>query len=67
MLDGMGGVFCIDSDIAPLMPEKLQDFSIFESHSGKRSNGVAPYAIDREAATRLWEIIEQMTGVSFPE
>lgn len=66
-LDGMGGVFCVDSDIAPLLPEKLQDFSISENHSGKRSNGVAPYAIDPDAAIRLWKISEQMTGVNFPE
>ncbi|CAN7666780.1 SDR family NAD(P)-dependent oxidoreductase [Caballeronia sp. LjRoot34] len=64
-LAGMGGVFCVDSDIAPLLDVNPENFSVAESQSGKRSNGVAPYAVDRKAAARLWEISEQLTGVRF--
>jgi NAD(P)-dependent dehydrogenase (short-subunit alcohol dehydrogenase family) len=51
-LAGMGGVYCQDVDVAPI----LQD--------GSTSNvGVQPYAIDPEAATRLWTLSEDLTGV----
>ncbi|PXW28706.1 SDR family NAD(P)-dependent oxidoreductase [Paraburkholderia caballeronis] len=66
-LDGMGGVFCVDSDIAPLLDANPTDFSIAENQSGKRSNGVAPFAADRDAAARLWEVSERLTGVRFPD
>jgi NAD(P)-dependent dehydrogenase (short-subunit alcohol dehydrogenase family) len=62
-LTGMGGVFCVDSDIAPLMRVDPENFSVSESHSGERDNGVAPYAVDSQAAQRLWDLSEQMTGV----
>ncbi len=64
-LNGMGGVFCVNSNIAPLMQVQPENFTISESHSGKRDNGVAPYAVDRDAAARLWDISEEMTGVRF--
>lgn len=63
-LDDMGGVFCVDSDIAPLVRADPQSFSVTESHSGRRDNGVARYAVDAQAAERLWAISEQMTGAS---
>jgi NAD(P)-dependent dehydrogenase (short-subunit alcohol dehydrogenase family) len=51
-LAGMGGVYCQDVDVAPI----LQD--------GSASNvGVQPYAIDPAAATRLWTLSEELTGV----
>lgn len=58
-LDGMGGVFCIDSDIA-----EVED--IDAATDGRRARGVAPYAIDPVAATRLWELSEAMAGVGLP-
>lgn len=64
-LHGMGGVFCVDSDIAPLLDVNPEGFSVAESQSGKRNNGVAPYAVDRESAARLWEISERLTGIRF--
>jgi hypothetical protein len=64
-LNGMGGVFCVDSEIAPLMRVDPENFSVSESHSGERDNGVAPYAVDHQAAERLWVLSEQMTGTSF--
>lgn len=48
LLEGMGGLYLEDCDIAPV-------------HSGDAGRkGVAPYAIDPALATRLWEMSEQM-------
>lgn len=45
LLDGLGGVYCENCDIAPIAPEGDQ--------------GVRPYAIDPSSATRLWEWSER--------
>ncbi|HEY8966567.1 MAG TPA: oxidoreductase [Candidatus Methylacidiphilales bacterium] len=53
-LDGMGGVYCQDCEIAvPSAGEGLRD-------------GVHPWAVDPEAAKRLWRLSEELTGVAFP-
>lgn len=55
LLDGMGGVYCEDCDIAaPTDPE-----SPFA-----RYIGVDPHAIDRSDAARLWELSAELTGVN---
>lgn len=64
-LDDMGGVFCADSDIAPLMSAAPKGFSIAAAHAGARDISVAPYAVDRDAAAHLWDLSEQMTGLRF--
>jgi hypothetical protein len=51
-LTGMGGVYCQDVEIAPILPP--------ESSSNV---GVRPYAIDPKAAQRLWTLSEELTGV----
>jgi hypothetical protein len=51
-LAGMGGVYCQDVDVAPILPD--------DSDSNV---GVRPYAIDPEAAERLWALSEELTGV----
>ena len=53
-LDGMGGVYCEDCDIAELVPE--------DSGAGP---GVRPHAIDPEKATTLWRLGEAATGVHY--
>jgi NAD(P)-dependent dehydrogenase (short-subunit alcohol dehydrogenase family) len=53
-LDGMGGVYCEDCDIAPL------------AVSENEKAGVRPWAVDPELARRLWTMSEQLTGVRFP-
>lgn len=53
-LAGMGGVYCEDVDIAALRPPDT---------TGDR--GVMPWAIDPEAAERLWTLSEALTGVQF--
>jgi len=55
-LAGMGGVFCLDSDIAAVDAGEV-------SQDGRRVYGVAPYAIDPEAARRLWEMSESLMGI----
>jgi NAD(P)-dependent dehydrogenase (short-subunit alcohol dehydrogenase family) len=54
-LDGMGGVYCEDADIAN--PEDL------ENPVG-RFFGVKGYAVDAESAARLWDISAELTGVN---
>src|SRR6185437_4418076 len=53
-LDGMGGVYCEDVDIAEIVP------SDSESKRGVRS-----YAIGPAGAKRLWSLSERLTGVKF--
>jgi NAD(P)-dependent dehydrogenase (short-subunit alcohol dehydrogenase family) len=50
-LDGMGGVYLEDCEVAELAPE-----------SGERV-GVKAYAIDPEQAKRLWALSAELTGV----
>jgi NAD(P)-dependent dehydrogenase (short-subunit alcohol dehydrogenase family) len=53
-LDGLGGVYCEDVDVARIVADDPQAMS-----------GVNPWAIDRSAAERLWQLSESWTGVSF--
>jgi NAD(P)-dependent dehydrogenase (short-subunit alcohol dehydrogenase family) len=51
-LDGMGGVYCEDCDVAAIIPGDIMF-----------PRGLAPYACDPESAERLWALSETMTGV----
>ncbi|MDC0746774.1 oxidoreductase [Polyangium mundeleinium] len=53
-LEGMGGVYCEDVDIAAPVP----------ADSSER-RGVRPWAMDRDLAERLWTQSEAWTGVTF--
>jgi hypothetical protein len=54
MLDGLGGVYCEDCDIAePTVPDSPE----------ARISGVNAHAIDPEAAARLWAYSAELTGV----
>jgi len=53
-LAGMGGVYCQDVDIAEILPP-----------DSTSNVGVRSYAIDPEAAERLWSLSERLTGVKF--
>ena len=55
MLDGKGGVYCEDCDIAAPWVEGMNV-----------NTGVRHHAIDPVVAARLWTVSEQMTGVPFP-
>jgi NAD(P)-dependent dehydrogenase (short-subunit alcohol dehydrogenase family) len=49
-LDGLGGVFCEDCDIAAVSEDDAP--------------GVRPYAINPESAARLWTVSAELTGVN---
>lgn len=51
-LEGRGGVYCEDCHVAAIDDESA-------------TSGVRPYAVDKDAADRLWELSETMTGVSY--
>ncbi|MFF2908376.1 SDR family NAD(P)-dependent oxidoreductase [Paenibacillus sp. NPDC057934] len=53
-LDGLGGVYCEDVDIAKAVPADSLEPS-----------GVRPWAIDPELAVGLWTLSEKYTGVQF--
>jgi NAD(P)-dependent dehydrogenase (short-subunit alcohol dehydrogenase family) len=57
-LDGLGGVYCQNSDIAPLVSEELAANPI-----GSMALGVLPHAVDPLAADRLWTLSEQLLGL----
>ena len=62
-LDGKGGVFCADSDITPVLPEGGSPDLATEDRS-TRGTGVQAYAIDPDAAEKLWCKSEEITSVS---
>jgi NAD(P)-dependent dehydrogenase (short-subunit alcohol dehydrogenase family) len=64
MLEGKGGVFCLDCDIANLLPAGTP-FSIGDNHSDARVAGVEAFAIDDAAARELWTVSERLCGVRF--
>lgn len=55
-LEGKGGVYCLDCDIAELIP----DFSL--QGMGQQLTGVLPWAVDHDMAERLWIMSEEMIG-----
>ncbi|HEX6736990.1 MAG TPA: oxidoreductase, partial [Vicinamibacteria bacterium] len=52
-LDGMGGVYCEDVDIA-----------VAAAADGAEKRGVRPWAMDPDLAERLWLLSEEWTGAS---
>ena len=53
-LDGMGGVYCENCNIAEPLPA-----------DSKEPRGVRPWAMDPALATRLWKLSEDLTGHTF--
>jgi NAD(P)-dependent dehydrogenase (short-subunit alcohol dehydrogenase family) len=54
-LDGMGGVYCEDCDIAEITEP---------GSPAAEPRGVDPHAIDPDVAARLWTLSAQLTGVN---
>jgi NAD(P)-dependent dehydrogenase (short-subunit alcohol dehydrogenase family) len=54
LLEGEGGVYCEDCNIAKLWEDGMHPYV-----------GVRPHAIDADAAAALWSASEAMTGVDF--
>ncbi|MBZ8135507.1 oxidoreductase [Afifella sp. IM 167] len=61
-LAGMGGVYCDDCEIAPIAPEASEDPS---DPSARLNVGVRAYAVDPEAARRLWTLSQALTGLDW--
>ena len=61
-LDGMGGVYCENGDIAPLLPKEAESKEGGDAtrRTGGQSLGVMPYAVDPEAADRLWTLSDRL-------
>lgn len=60
-LDGVGGVYCENADIA-----ELDNGTIVQNYDEPLSlRGVQPYSLDKASAKRLWKLSEEMTGVIF--
>jgi NAD(P)-dependent dehydrogenase (short-subunit alcohol dehydrogenase family) len=53
-LEGKGGVYCEDCDIAAAVAADDKGFS-----------GVRPWAVDAALADQLWTLSERMTGTKF--
>jgi NAD(P)-dependent dehydrogenase (short-subunit alcohol dehydrogenase family) len=51
-LEGMGGVYCEDCDVAARSVDDV------------KRNGIRPWAIDPEQAQRLWALSERLSGVT---
>ncbi|GGV44662.1 oxidoreductase [Actinomadura cremea] len=63
-LDGMGGVYCEDCDVAEMAPEAVPEHG--EQGSGDERPplvGVRGYATDPGEAARLWALSAELTGV----
>lgn len=54
-LDGMGGVYCEDCDVAIAVPEDAEE-----------PRGVRPWAINPDFADRLWSLSQHLTGTRMP-
>ncbi|WP_372665853.1 SDR family NAD(P)-dependent oxidoreductase [Amycolatopsis kentuckyensis] len=63
-LEGLGGVYCVDTDIAAVAEDAEYDASAHGTAEIPPA-GVSPHAIDPVAAARLWDLSEQLTGVAF--
>lgn len=54
-LENMGGVYCADCDIAPIV-----------ENDSPQVNGVRRWAIDPDMAEQLWSLSEKLTGFRWP-
>ncbi len=61
-LDGLGGVYCENSDIAPL---RSGDEPAPTDRNPSLAQGVMPYAVDPGTAARLWSVSEEMLDLTF--
>ena len=57
-LDGLGGVYCEDVEIAELAPaDQADSIGLSDAHTKR---GVMPFAVDPESAERLWKLSETL-------
>ncbi|GAA4591049.1 SDR family NAD(P)-dependent oxidoreductase [Planotetraspora phitsanulokensis] len=67
-LDGMGGVYCLDNNIAVVAEPDPGTLDPFAHHSSEvpPPAGLAPHAADPESAVRLWDLSAELTGAGLP-
>lgn len=53
LLDTIGGVYCEDADVARLVNDTVG------------ISGVEPYSLDQDSAWRLWNLSQEIIGISF--
>jgi NAD(P)-dependent dehydrogenase (short-subunit alcohol dehydrogenase family) len=58
-LDGLGGVYCENVEVAEVMSERPAITNIGDS---TRLKGVMAYAVDPQIARRLWQLSEKLLG-----
>ncbi|KPM51343.1 oxidoreductase [Frankia sp. R43] len=61
-LDGLGGLYCENCDVAPFMAETIDETGLSDA---LRLTGVMPYAVDPANADQLWTLSERLVGLSF--
>ncbi|ONH59429.1 oxidoreductase [Frankia sp. CcI49] len=61
-LDGLGGLYCENCDVAPFMTETIDETGLSDA---LRLTGVMPYAVDPANADQLWTLSERLVGLSF--
>ena len=61
-LAGLGGVYCENVDVAPLITETVAVTGMGDGVRTLGANGVMAYAVDRNAAKRLWTLSEDLLG-----
>lgn len=60
-LDGMGGLYCENCDVAPIMEGEIDRSNASRSRSLR---GVVPYAVDPALASRLWSVSENLLDMA---
>ncbi len=63
LLADVGGVYCEDVEVAEL--DRTQVVDSREGIDTAVFRGVMPYALDEQAAKRLWTMSEELSGVKF--
>ncbi|MEV6373216.1 SDR family NAD(P)-dependent oxidoreductase [Micromonospora musae] len=59
-LDGMGGVYCENNDVSPLLTAHDETIDVMTGRV-ETAVGVMPYAVDARLADRLWNLSEELT------
>lgn len=63
-LAGLGGLYCEDADVAPLVGAATG--SDWHQVAARSQAGVFAHAVDPAAARQLWTLSETLTGVTYP-
>jgi NAD(P)-dependent dehydrogenase (short-subunit alcohol dehydrogenase family) len=61
-LDGMGGVYCENVDVAPLITGTYEVTGMSDGVRALGTKGVMAYAVDSDSAKRLWALSERLIG-----